>query len=42
MLLSQVGLSDKLDCYPHMISGGQQQRVAIARALAFGPGHSVF
>lgn len=37
MLLSQVGLSDKLDCYPHMISGGQQQRVAIARALALEP-----
>lgn len=36
-LLSQVGLSDKLDCYPHMISGGQQQRVAIARALALEP-----
>ena len=37
ILLSQVGLSDKLDCYPHMISGGQQQRVAIARALALEP-----
>jgi polar amino acid transport system ATP-binding protein len=37
VLLSQVGLSDKLDCYPHMISGGQQQRVAIARALALEP-----
>lgn len=36
-LLSQVGLSDKLDNYPHMISGGQQQRVAIARALALEP-----
>jgi polar amino acid transport system ATP-binding protein len=36
-ILSQVGLSDKLDCYPHMISGGQQQRVAIARALALEP-----
>jgi polar amino acid transport system ATP-binding protein len=36
-LLSQVGLSDKLDYYPHMISGGQQQRVAIARALALEP-----
>ena len=36
-LLSQVGLSDKLDCYPHQISGGQQQRVAIARALALEP-----
>ena len=37
ILLSQVGLSDKLDNYPHMISGGQQQRVAIARALALEP-----
>lgn len=36
-ILSQVGLSDKLDFYPHMISGGQQQRVAIARALALEP-----
>ncbi|NLW54021.1 MAG: amino acid ABC transporter ATP-binding protein [Clostridiaceae bacterium] len=36
-LLSQVGLTDKLDCYPHQISGGQQQRVAIARALALEP-----
>ncbi len=37
MLLDQVGLSDKLDYYPHQISGGQQQRVAIARALALDP-----
>ncbi|NLB10370.1 MAG: amino acid ABC transporter ATP-binding protein, partial [Clostridiaceae bacterium] len=36
-LLSQVGLSDKLDNYPHQISGGQQQRVAIARALFLEP-----
>lgn len=36
-ILSRVGLSDKLDYYPHMISGGQQQRVAIARALAMEP-----
>lgn len=36
-LLDQVGLSDKLDFYPHQLSGGQQQRVAIARALALNP-----
>ncbi len=36
-LLSKVGLSDKLDFYPHQLSGGQQQRVAIARALALKP-----
>ena len=32
-----MGLSDKLDFYPHQLSGGQQQRVAIARALALKP-----
>jgi polar amino acid transport system ATP-binding protein len=36
-LIGQVGLSDKVDYYPHQLSGGQQQRVAIARALAMGP-----
>lgn len=36
-LLHQVGLSDKVDAYPHQLSGGQQQRVAIARALALQP-----
>ena len=36
-LLGQVGLSDKLNYYPHQLSGGQQQRVAIARALALEP-----
>lgn len=36
-LLSQMGLSDKADYYPHQLSGGQQQRVAIARALALNP-----
>ena len=36
-LLEQVGLSQKMDNYPHELSGGQQQRVAIARALALHP-----
>ncbi len=36
-LLERVGLSDKLESYPHQLSGGQQQRVAIARALALQP-----
>ena len=36
-LLTQVGLKDKMDLYPHQLSGGQCQRVAIARALALHP-----
>ena len=36
-LLVQMGLSDKMDLYPHQLSGGQCQRVAIARALALHP-----
>ena len=36
-LLGKVGLSDKMNNYPHQLSGGQQQRVAIARALALSP-----
>ena len=36
-LLDSVGLSAKMDNYPHQLSGGQQQRVAIARALATNP-----
>ncbi len=35
--LESMGLSDKIDYYPHQLSGGQQQRVAIARALALRP-----
>ena len=36
-LLDQMGLTDRMDHYPHQLSGGQQQRVAIARALALSP-----
>ncbi len=37
VLLTRVGLQDKLDVYPAQLSGGQQQRLAIARALAMKP-----
>ena len=36
-LLRQMGLSDRMNNYPHQLSGGQCQRVAIARALALHP-----
>ena len=36
-LLNQMGLSDRMDNYPHQLSGGQCQRVAIARAMALHP-----
>jgi len=42
VLLSRVGLGDKLDSYPGKLSGGQQQRVAIARALAMEPSLILF
>ncbi len=35
--LGRVGLSHRLDHYPHQLSGGEQQRVALARALAIEP-----
>ncbi len=36
-LLSQVGLSDRLNHRPSQLSGGEQQRVSFARALANNP-----
>ena len=36
-LLDQMGLSNRMDNYPHQLSGGQQQRVSIARAMALKP-----
>jgi lipoprotein-releasing system ATP-binding protein len=36
-LLTQVGLSDRLDHRPGELSGGEKQRVALARALIMKP-----
>lgn len=36
-VLSQVGLSERMDNFPAQLSGGEQQRVSIARALAKNP-----
>ena len=36
-LLSQLGLSERMDYKPEKLSGGQRQRVAIARALVHRP-----
>ena len=36
-LAEAMGISDRLDHYPHQLSGGQQQRTAIARAMIAKP-----
>ena len=36
-VLSEVGLSDRMNNFPAQLSGGEQQRVSIARALAKNP-----
>lgn len=37
LIISRLGLRDRLSAMPNQLSGGQQQRVAIARALAAKP-----
>jgi len=37
MLLTEVGLADRVDAYPYQLSGGQKQRIAIVRALMMEP-----
>lgn len=37
LLLTRVGVGERLDHYPKQLSGGEQQRVAIARAFVTQP-----
>lgn len=37
MVADSLGISNKLEMYPHMLSGGECQRVAIARAVISNP-----
>ena len=37
VMLSRVGLSERLGHYPKVLSGGEQQRVALARAFVVEP-----
>ena len=36
-LLDRMGLTERMDHYPHQLSGGQQQRTAIGRAIVKNP-----
>ena len=36
-LITQTGLTERIEALPHTLSGGEKQRVAIARALANEP-----
>lgn len=36
-ILTEVGLSEKIEKFPLQLSGGEKQRVAIARVLGFNP-----
>lgn len=37
LLLTEVGLGERLDHFPNMLSGGEQQRVTIARSISNNP-----
>lgn len=37
LLLTEVGLGDRLEHFPNMMSGGEQQRVTIARSISNNP-----
>jgi len=36
-ILDIVGMSDKMEKYPHQLSGGEKQKVSLARALVHNP-----
>lgn len=37
MIITTLGIKDKMEALPNQLSGGQQQRVAIARSLIYRP-----